>query len=1115
MWKDTNPHSKAHLIVGRAAEVEYLEQCLEAALGGERQVVFVSGEPGIGKTTIVESFLERLRLRNDVRVGHGQCIEQYGAGEAFMPLLEIAGQLCHGPEKDYAESLLREYAPSWLIQLPFLIDVREFETLQRQLQGSTRERMLREAAEVLTRFTHQQGLALVFEDLHWSDVSTLEWLSYIAQHRNPAKLLIIGTYRPTDVLVSGHPLRGVVQELTVRGCCEELRVRPLEEPVIAAYIRERFSETAARPELVHLIYRRTGGNPLFMVNLTDYLLHQGVVQEEAGRWRVHGDLSKATAGVPESLRQIIERQLERLPEDAQRLLEAASVVGVEFSAAAVAAGLQVGVEEIDCQCEVLARKGQFIRAQGTEEWPDGTLSERYVFLHALYHAVLSERVTETQRVRLHRRIGERKEAAYGERAGEIAAELAVHFEGGRDLPRAVTYLQRAGEIALQRYANQEAIRSLKKGLALLETLPDLPESSRQELSLQVALGPALIAIKGYAAAEVEQTYLRARELCQQFVEPGTIFPVLFGLWNYYITRAELQPTRELADQMLSLARRFDDSALLLQAHRALTETFFWVGEFPLAREHGEQGIALYDPRQHQTHAVLYAEEPGAYCCAITAWVLWFLGYPEQAVKRSAEALVLARQGAHPFSEAMALTLSTQMLQLRGEIEAARRRAEEGIALAAAQGFPFWETWVTIEHGWVRAELGEGEEGISQIHQALAAYPAVEFRTWNLALLAEAYGKTELPDEGLRVLKEALAMVEQTGERFYEAEVYRLQGELTLQSKVESQKSKEEQAEACFLNAIEVARRQQAKALELRAAVSLARLWQAQGKQSTARDLLAEIYHWFTEGFDTRDLQAAAALLRSLGGEVKRAGSKRQATGVGRPTLREVQSAKRKAQHAGPSLDSQLPISNTQHSTLSPQPPNIFRREGDYWTLAFTGEVRRIRHTLGMQYLAQLLRQPHHEFPVLALVTGGTEQTESMMAAAPLSNSAQIHHGLSDAGEMLDAQARDTYKRRLRELRAELEETQSFHDIGRTEKIQAEIDFLTAEISRAVGLGRRTRKAASSVERARVNVTLAIKTALKRITTHHPAMGQYLTQTIKTGYSCTYTPDRHRPVVWQF
>ncbi len=367
----------------------------------------------------------------------------------------------------------------------------------------------------------------------------------------------------------------------------------------------------------------------------------------------------------------------------------------------------------------------------------------------------------------------------------------------------------------------------------------------------MALGPALIATKGYAASEVEQTYSRARELCQPLEDPSVLFPALFGLWSYYITRAEYGPTRKLAEQIFALARQHNDSALLLQAHRALAETSFVLGEFASTREHGVRGKSLYDSRQHRDHTLLYAEEPGVFCHALTAWALWNLGYPDQALQESLEALSLAQEASHPFSLAMALTIVTQVCQMRGDNLAVRKWAREGITLAVTEGFPFWETWGTILHGWALAQLGQGEEGSAQIQQALEVYPAVEFRTWNLALLAEAYERGGRIDEGNSAVAEALVMVEQTGERFYEAELYRLKGELLLnaerrrqnderRTKEEEQDSvpihhssfsvhHSEQAEACFLQALEVSRKQHAKSLELRAATSLARLWQQQGK----------------------------------------------------------------------------------------------------------------------------------------------------------------------------------------------------------------------------------------------------------------------------------------------
>ncbi|HKA53306.1 MAG TPA: AAA family ATPase, partial [Candidatus Binatia bacterium] len=357
------------------------------ALAGERQIVFVTGEAGIGKTTLVDAFLARLCDRADVRVTSGQCVEQYGPGEAYLPLLEATTRLCRGPGRERRVEALKRYAPSWLAQLPGLFDPGDRALLQQRIQGTSRERMLREMAEAAELFTTQRGLVVVLEDLHWSDVATLDWLTYMARRREPAKLMILGTYRPTDVSANNHPLRAVVQELTAHNRCEELQIAPLSEPSVGEYLTRRFSRSVAASPLPGLIYRRTEGNPLFVVNVADDLLQQGIVREEAGLWQVHGDQLSITESVPDTLRQAIGRQVERLPLAAQQLLEVASIVGVEFSAAAVAAGLQAAVEEVDRQCASLARQGQFILARGNEEWPDNTLSERYSFQHALYQAV--------------------------------------------------------------------------------------------------------------------------------------------------------------------------------------------------------------------------------------------------------------------------------------------------------------------------------------------------------------------------------------------------------------------------------------------------------------------------------------------------------------------------------------------------------------------------------------------------------------------------------------------------------------------------------------------------------------------------------------------------------
>ena len=408
--------------MGREAELTQLQNVFETALQGERQVVFVTGEAGIGKTTLVDAFLAQIRDRDDVRITSGQCVEQYGPGEAYMPLLEATTRLCRGPGRERRIEGLKRFAPSWLVQLPGLLDPEDRILLQQRVQGAKRERMLREMAEAAELFTTTRALVLVLEDLHWSDVSTLDWVSYMARRREPAKLLILGTYRPADVLASNHPLHGAVQELQARGQCEELRLTPLAEEAIGEYLTVRLKadvgaqRTVPLQQLTPMLHRRTGGNPLFIVNTVDDLIRQGVLAEDAGQWTLRADTAEALCeSVPDSLRQLIDRQLERLPGPEQRLLEVASVAGVEFAAAEVAAGLPTDSEEVEAQCERLARTGQWVRETGVAEWPDGTLSGRYSFLHAVHHEVVYARLAEGSRVQLHRRIAERKETAYGER----------------------------------------------------------------------------------------------------------------------------------------------------------------------------------------------------------------------------------------------------------------------------------------------------------------------------------------------------------------------------------------------------------------------------------------------------------------------------------------------------------------------------------------------------------------------------------------------------------------------------------------------------------------------------------------------------------------------------
>jgi predicted ATPase len=414
------------------------------------------------------------------------------------------------------------------------------------------------------------------------------------------------------------------------------------------------------------------------------------------------------------------------------------------------------------------------------------------------------------------------------------------------------------------------VAHLTKGLEVLATLPDTPERAQQELEMQLTLGPALITTKGQASPEVLHAYARARELCQQVGETPQLFQVLRGLWYFYLHRMELQTAQELGEQLLTLAQQVGDSALLLEAHSALGNTLNYLGEFTASQAHFAQGIALYDPQQHRAHAFRYGRDPGVVCRYYAGVTLWYLGYPDQALQRSHETLTLARELAHLYSLASALFFATWVHQFRREWHLTQERAEATIDLGAEQGAAVLVAGGTIFRGWALAqryaELGAGqghrEEGMAQMQQGLAAWRATGaavFQPYGLALLAAASGQMRQVEEGLTLLAEALAVTNEKGERRWEAELYRLQGELLLARAT----GQDTEAETCFRQALDIARRQQAKSWELRAAMSLAQLWQRQGKRDAARQVLAEVYGWFTEGFETADLQEAKALLEAL------------------------------------------------------------------------------------------------------------------------------------------------------------------------------------------------------------------------------------------------------------
>jgi predicted ATPase len=821
------------------------------------------GEPGVGKSRLFHEF--KLLSQRGCLVLETFSVS-HGKAYPYLPLIDLLKNHFQITLQD-DERRRREKVTGKVLTLdrsledtlPYLfalLGVLEPTSSLMQMDPQIRKRRTFEAIKrLLVRESLNQPLILIFEDLHWLDSETQAFLLLLSESVATARILLLVNFRPE-----------YWHEWSTKTYYTQLRLDPLGQEDAQELLSALVGADVALQPLKRFILEKTEGNPFFVEEIVQALVEQGILARDpvvGARLRPgfsFGQVPLPTdLHLPATVQGILTARIDRLPPNDKALLQTLAVIGKEFPLSLLKQAVSKSAADLQPQLAHL-QAAEFIYEQPAFPEPE------YTFKHALTQEVAYNSVLIERRKVLHEHTGQAIEVLFPSRLEDHYGDLAHHYSRSGNTQKAVEYLQRAGQQAVQRSAHAEAISHLTTALEFLRTLPDTPARTQHELGLQIALGTPLMATKGFAAPEVGALYTRARELCQQGGDTAQLFPVLFGLWRFSLLRAELPLARELAEQMMRLAQQAQDAALVLVAHRALGPTLLWQGEMPLAREHVEQGNALYDPQQHRSLTFVYGMDNGMVCRIHAALVLWLLGYPDQALQRSHEAITLAQELSHPYSLSFALEFTADLHRFRREWRLAQERAEAAMALSADQGFTALLSQAVIRRGWALAEQGQGEEGIAQIRQGLAAYRATGAeleRPYFLALLAEAYGTVGQVAEGLSVAAEALATADEIGERQYEAERYRLKGTLTLQSKVQDPRSKVEEAEACFLKAIAIARRQSAKSPELRAVMSLSRLWQRQGKKDEAQQMLAEIYGWFTEGFDTKDLQEAKALLAEL------------------------------------------------------------------------------------------------------------------------------------------------------------------------------------------------------------------------------------------------------------
>lgn len=897
------------VIVGRQAELHTLEVCYERALAGDAQIVFITGEPGIGKTTMVSTLLETIassRARGRPLIATGQCVEHYGSGEAYLPVLDALVAICRDDDGAAAKAQLLRYAPTWLLQIPALLDEPLAEALRHRVQATTPERMAREMADFIEAVAADRPLVLCLEDLQWGDRSTLELLLFLGQRRGLGRFLLLGTYRDADATNTGHPLRIVKQALEARARCVEVPLRLLAVGDVEQYLARRCQDVAHEPQEAYsradslrsgsiavlptphvdagaratalvsirsqvatLIQESTEGNPLFMITLVDLWQARGIIRQELGRWYIGWPLDATEAEVPGNVKHLIERQVGGLTELELLVLSAASLVGAEFSSAIVAAAIEQPADLVVDTCEALSRPGSFLMSRGPERLPDAVLSGRYRFTHAVYRRVIADRLPAMHLARLHARIGNAIEHAFGSRAAMLAGELAMHFEQAQDFERALHHYAVAADNARSRLAHREAVALLTKALECLAQCPETPERARQAIALHVSLGVSLLVTDGYSAVGFKHAFERARDLCKALHDDQCFFPVLVGLMRFEILQPNFEQASCLGEELLRLAERADDATLLHGAYMMLGGSSIFQGQFTQAHDYAERSLSLYDSR-HSALAFQHGDNPEVLGSCWTALALWYRGYPDQAVTRMDEGVRIAEAAGEPLSLTFILFWSAFLHRWRGEPDAVIARLDRLIPLTKEHGIPHNVALATGLRGWVMIHEGRVEPGVALIREGLARLKVVGHglgRPFFLALLAEALGDAGDITSGLAALHEAHDLVVRTGERMHLAEIHRLRGELTAllgASRVSSGAESHIRPEEWCQRAIETARVQQARSLELRAAISLARLWRDQAKTSDARRLLAEVEGWFTEGLGTRDRQRARQLLTELG-----------------------------------------------------------------------------------------------------------------------------------------------------------------------------------------------------------------------------------------------------------
>jgi tetratricopeptide (TPR) repeat protein len=845
----------AQTLHGRSDEIATLDALRTAADAGTRQTVFVTGEIGIGKTSLLRNFSQR---SPQFDVAWGQSLHSYGDGEAFHPVLDAFERLCRSEADAGTQSVLRRCAPSWLLQLPSLLGPGEAESLRGQLGPVKRDRMLRELCVAIDISTRDRPLLLVLEDLHWSDPATVELIGALSERIEPARFMLLASYRPVDAALPGHPIARLHRELRQRGASRDLPLKPLSEDAAGSYLCERFDWQAPPSGLAALIQDQTDGNPLLMVTMAGYLVRENHITRREGDWRLTTPLDVLASVAPQSLREVLRHLLDTLEPDELRLLEVASCVGESFAVQALAAGLEADVDPTDNACSRLARLGQFIEEEGEAVWPDGSIGTSFEFQHAAFRRILRTMIPSGRRRGIHRRIAERMDTGYASLPdGRMAAEIAFHFEQAGEWLRAVEHLLRSAASDRLRFAHVEAAGKLRKAAKLAHNMEEGRTRDQRELEVRSELFRSVATGHGWGSAELDENLERCLELSQKLGDKRAEAFTLDRMTRRHSFRSQYDRAGASLEALRPLVRLVESPAL--EADVAFNAGFLALraGELDRAADAFAESLACKVDPGEMFETILFNPQALALCAS--GYCAWLRGLPDDAWERVRTGVSVSKLAQEGLAAAAAQAFRAELGRFMGQPDEVRDALDQYRAELASGGIFFRSPAFYSAESWLLLEDGQVDEAIANLREGIVQVQSAGTTLWTsclFAVLAEAFVANEDTSEGLSSIDRGLDYCRSVGEHAWEAELIRLRGELLLL------RGSCEAAERSFVEALGLAHAQGARSLELRAATSLAHVAR-QTDPARARGVLEPILGFFDQGRQTRDLLTAAAMLESL------------------------------------------------------------------------------------------------------------------------------------------------------------------------------------------------------------------------------------------------------------